>query len=566
MSFPSRLVGSASLLRASAESVLGAAALLAGLVSAADPGSGSLVRQALELVILPAAAAWLALRLRRRLTSVPVQVLEDVLIAALVGAACGLVWFQVMAWLSARGWEDPGRIQVMSGNLIGRTIVHGGGAVFLAVRLGIRAWRRWTRLRVLRLTWELTHRFMLAACAAGLTVVVLLALVQAWSLNVMVPTGGWLSAVLSRLVFGFVPTFLVSLILGVMLLALLLPLVGLASYWTSRNTTTRLENLVAAVEEFSSGDFATRMPVQGEDEVGRLQLSFNAMADNLQRTVTALETEKSRSEGLLQSRRQLFSNVSHDLMTPVSVIRSWTETGRRLAGGDDPEIARCLSTVEREAVHLQGLIEDLFTLARSDEGRLTIGRVPVDVSKVMRSRFASLSDWAWKSRRVRLVAVPSDGVPQAVGDEQAIGRILTNLIHNAVRETPAGGIVSVEASWEEEVAPSGVRGGEGAVVLSVSDTGPGIPESELPRIWERFQSGGLKERTGASSEIDGASEKSATREAQAPQERSTSSGTGLGLAVVRELAEAMSARLEAHNIAPAGMCFRLILPSSKYEV
>ncbi len=157
--------------------------------------------------------------------------------------------------------------------------------------------------------------------------------------------------------------------------------------------------------------------------------------------------------------------------------------------------------MEHEVEHLQFLVEDLFTLARTDVGRLALQCEPADIGKIVRRVVESMAPLAWRTSKIEMVAEVPPELPLAAVDANRLEQALQNLLHNAVRHTAPGGIIAVAAVTEPET-----------LVLQVKDTGEGIAPEDLPRIWERFyQAGSTPTRTG----------------------------TGLGLALVKEWIEAM---------------------------
>ena len=248
------------------------------------------------------------------------------------------------------------------------------------------------------------------------------------------------------------------------------------------------------------------------------------MADDLGRTLGELQAERDKVTSLLQSRRDLIANVSHELRTPVATIRGYLES--TLDGRDEepPKLQHDLEVMEREVGQLQMLIEDLFTLSRAEVGELVLACEPVDVGAIVRRMVDTVAPLAWQSGRVEVVAqVPRD-LPSALADERRLEQVLSNLLHNGVRHTPPGGIVAVIASAEQD-----------AIRIEVRDTGEGIPSEDLPYVWERFYRG---------------------ESARAEDSR----GAGLGLALVKELTEAMGGAVEVESVVGQGSCFTVRLP------
>jgi signal transduction histidine kinase len=510
-------------LRALVETFLVGAILMTGLIRVSDYVPPNVTGQGF-VFLSPACALLCALRLRwseyRRIRH---RLLREgaVAVALSVILSAGL-----LASAFALGWrESLAKANIGAGGI--SLVLAASGPAFLVFRGGMWLWRFWDRLRRRRLLWALTH--------AHLTVVVLAVLLFAVLLTfeVMQPDrgtrsvpeqGGLAALVVVRAILTVFPLIGVVLVMAVVLLAVVLPPSAIFSYLVARRTTRRLEALAAAAKSLRDGDYTARVDVMGEDEVAQLQANFNAMADDLERTVDALQAERDKVTSLLQSRRDLIANVSHELRTPVATIRGYLES--TLAGRDEEplKLRHDLEIMEREVGHLQMLIEDLFTLSRAEVGELALACEPVDVGAIVRRMVDTVAPLAWRAGRVEVVAqVPSD-LPLVLADERRLEQVLSNLLHNGVRHTPPGGIVAVIVAVEED-----------AVRIEVRDTGQGIPPGDLPYVWERFYRG---------------------ESARAEDSR----GAGLGLALVKELTEAMGGTVEVESVLREGSCFTVRLP------
>jgi signal transduction histidine kinase len=297
---------------------------------------------------------------------------------------------------------------------------------------------------------------------------------------------------------------------------------GVVAYLLSRRLVKRLERLGAAVDSLAAGDLSRRVEEGGDDEVGQLGRQFNHMAADLERTLHDLQSERDRVTGLLEARRQLVAGVSHELRTPVATIRGYLESAVQPNGRRVPEDLRAdLETMEREVVRLQNLIEDLFTLSRTEVGRLALRVEPVDAGVVVCRLAETVAPLAWGQRRVQVVAEIAPDLPPARADGQRLEQIVSNLLGNAVRHTPPGGLVAAIVSTE----PAAVR-------IEVRDTGEGILPEDLSHVFERYYRGRNNEHGGA----------------------------GLGLALVKELTAAMGGSVEVTSTSGEGSCFTVRLP------
>jgi signal transduction histidine kinase len=322
-----------------------------------------------------------------------------------------------------------------------------------------------------------------------------------------------------------IPATLGLISVSVIALAAVVPPSALFSYLVIRHTTRRVKELAVATGILRRGNYAVRVPVVGEDEVAQLQSNFNAMAVDLERAMRDLQGERDRVAALLQSRRELIANVSHELRTPMATLRSYLETTlTHWEETPSPTMRHDLQVMENEAIRLQALVEDLFTLARTEVGRLTLHCIPTDVVALAQRIVETSAPLAWRASKVEMVIDAAPAVPRALVDPDRLEQALRNLLHNGVRHTPPGGIVAVVLKAEEH-----------AVILQVKDTGEGIAPTDMPHIWERFYR----------------SESTRTN---------MGSGTGLGLALVKEWTEAMGGTVAVESTVGEGSCFTLRLP------
>jgi signal transduction histidine kinase len=230
-----------------------------------------------------------------------------------------------------------------------------------------------------------------------------------------------------------------------------------------------------------------------------------------------------------QSRRELIVNVSHELRTPIASIRGHVDS--LLMAGDETgtaaspeELRNYLGIVARESERLGLLVDDLMALARADAGELRLDVHPVVAGEVVEEVYGALQPLAKRDRKVSLVRDVPSGLPLVLADRQRLGQVLLNLVRNAITYTPAGGIVSLSVA---QVSPY-------HLVFAVADTGVGIPPEEIARVFERFY------RTDASR----------ARE---------SGGFGLGLAISRDLVQAMGGTITAESTPGEGSRFLVYL-------
>ena len=309
-------------------------------------------------------------------------------------------------------------------------------------------------------------------------------------------------------------------------LVLLLPPSALVSYFVARRTTRRLETLAEATTSLREGHCDRRVEVSGEDEVAQLQADFNAMAGDLETTLRDLEVQRDTVSQLLQARRELVASVSHELRTPIATMRATLESARSVQAGETlpSALQQDLEIVEGEVLRLQRLVDDLFTLSQLELDGLALDCQPTDITPVVRHMVDALAPLAWTSGRVELVSKVPDQPLHANVDARRLEQVLANLLQNGIRHTPPGGIVAVNAREEPE-----------SVAIQVHDTGEGIAPEDLPQIWERFYR----------------SESSRARDR---------GGAGLGLALVKEMTEAMGGSVSVESEVGQGSRFTVQLP------
>ncbi|MBP7690832.1 MAG: HAMP domain-containing protein [Anaerolineales bacterium] len=286
-------------------------------------------------------------------------------------------------------------------------------------------------------------------------------------------------------------------------------------YFFAEALTDRLTALDAAARAIAGGQLTARAPERGRDELAELARSFNHMA-------AQLEAADRKQRELEQLRRDLIAWVSHDLQTPLAAIRARVEA---LADGvvDEPASAqRYLQTVRRDVQALSALIDDLFQMAQLEAGGLPLERAPGSLADLISDTLESFA--ALAAEHLVTLSGQAEGVDPFTMDTARIGRVLANLVGNAVRHTPAGGAVTVQATRTGTM-----------VRVEVADTGEGIAAADLPRIFEQFYRG----------------EKSRNR---------TTGGAGLGLAIARAIVEAHGGHIGADSAPGRGTRVFFTLP------
>jgi len=307
-----------------------------------------------------------------------------------------------------------------------------------------------------------------------------------------------------------------DLLLAVVLLVFASGMAMMLGYFISSTLTNRINMLKIAAEKLAEGDLQTRVSASGRDEVAALASTFNQMAEQLE----AVDKKQRELERL---RTDLIAWVGHDLQTPLASVRAILEA---LEDGmvDDPEtVKRYLGTAQRDVRSLSVLIDDLFQMAQLDTGGFPLDRAESSLSDLISDTLESFSELALR-QNVKLEGSVDPTVDPVLMDTQRIGRVLNNLIGNAIRHTPTTGRVEVRA----------MRTSFG-VEVCVSDTGEGIRAEDLPHIFESFYRG----------------EKSRSR---------STGGAGLGLAISRGIIHAHGGEITVQSEVGRGSQFTFKLP------
>jgi signal transduction histidine kinase len=275
----------------------------------------------------------------------------------------------------------------------------------------------------------------------------------------------------------------------------------------SRRILTPVEALTAAVRRMEAGDLSQRVKVTSRDEIGELARAFNAMADGLAR--------------LEELRRNMVTDVAHELRTPLSNIRGYLEALQD--GVVEPE-RHIIDSLHEEAMLLNHLVDDLQELSLAEAGHLKLERQPVALADIVDRAVGAIRLRAEAKGVTLQVDLPEDLLVDV--DPQRVGQVLRNLIENALAHTPPDGEVGVAACASDQW-----------VEVSVRDTGSGIAAEDLPYVFERFY------------RVD----KSRSR---------ATGGAGLGLAIARSLVEAHGGRIWVESTEGEGSTFTFALPIS----
>ncbi len=230
----------------------------------------------------------------------------------------------------------------------------------------------------------------------------------------------------------------------------------------SRRLLRPLTELTTAIRAMRQGDLSQRVQVRTHDELGELAETFNQMSADIHRAN--------------QLRKQMTADIAHDLRTPLTVIMGYLEG---LRDGTLKATPPRFEAMYNESVVLKRLIDDLRTLSLADAGELTLVYQTVQPSDLLEQVKQSFEQMA-KDEQVALRVQTDANLPDVQVDRERMAQVLANLVSNALRYTPAGGTVTLQARAQQ------TQRAQVQVQLVVSDTGSGIPEDKLPNIFERF--------------------------------------------------------------------------------
>jgi signal transduction histidine kinase len=279
----------------------------------------------------------------------------------------------------------------------------------------------------------------------------------------------------------------------------------------ARAISRPVKELTEGTQRVARGELGHQVPVRTKDELGALAASFNQMS-----------TDLATSNHL---RRQMTADVAHELRTPLSVILGYTEalTDGKLHGTPD-----IYEAMYGEAQLLSHLVDDLRTLSLADAGELTLNRGLIPAGECLeRTAVAHSALAAQRGIRIDLQIAPD--LPLIDVDRERIAQVLANLVSNALRYTPEGGVITLSAG--------GLDGGR--VQLQVGDTGPGIAPEHLPYVFKRFY--------------------------RADDSRPSNGESGLGLAIAKSLVEAHGGTIQVESVVGQGATFTIVLPAAPLE-
>lgn len=272
------------------------------------------------------------------------------------------------------------------------------------------------------------------------------------------------------------------------------------TWFIARILSRPLVQMQKATRKIAAGELETRLPISSQDEIGFLAGAINDLAVDLQR--------------YRDTRQEFLANISHELRTPITYLQGYAKVVKSGLYETEEEKTLYLDIIDQEAHRIQHLVDDLFELAKMEEGRIQLNLEEVDLAQIVDYAVRKVELTA-KEKKLQL-QVRCTGEPSLIrGDRKRIEQIVMNLLENAIRYTDTGEI-NVEVKFDTDSA-----------VFIVQDTGIGIPEEELPYIFDRFYR----------------VEKSRSRQY---------GGSGLGLSIVNKLVELLGGTIKITSQAGSG--------------
>ncbi|MBS1129711.1 MAG: ATP-binding region, ATPase-like:Histidine kinase, region:Histidine kinase N-terminal [Proteobacteria bacterium] len=302
---------------------------------------------------------------------------------------------------------------------------------------------------------------------------------------------------------------------------LMIGLVIAIAVWMAGLLTRRITGMISGIHAFQEGDLKRRLDARSSDEMGELAASFNRMADSVQDSFKRLDDAREKAEEASRQKSAFLATMSHELRTPLNGILGFAELLKYEL--DNPAHREYATVIQQSGEHLLNLVNEILDLAKIEAGEMLFKRVPTPLAGLVSECVAGHQVTA-SAKGLGFDLNMAEGLPeQLVTDPVRLRQILNNLLSNAVKFTEQGNISLT-------VRPAGQE-----IAFVVSDTGAGIPPESLDMVFEKFKQ----------------LESFLTRE---------HGGTGLGLSLVRQLAEHMGGRVTLESEVGVGSTFTVYLP------
>ncbi|MBO8137476.1 MAG: HAMP domain-containing protein [Desulfotomaculum sp.] len=293
-------------------------------------------------------------------------------------------------------------------------------------------------------------------------------------------------------------------------------LATLLSLFLSRTLVRPLLKINNAAQDMAQGNYSKKLHIKSNDEIGMLANSFNRLSAELKEKIETLEK-------LDQARRDFVASVSHELRTPLTIIQAYTEALQDGLAKNNNEKQKYLSYIHAELLRLRRLVDDLLDLRRLETGQVKLNYVPVNIKLLIQRAVNGINSIAREKGAAVETQLPVK-LPNVIGDEDRLAQVIINLLDNALRVSGEGDKISVLAEEKDNF-----------VAVSICDTGPGIPEDDIPLIWEKFY------------KVD----KSRAR---------VGAGTGLGLAISKKIIDMHGGTISVNSTVGKGSKFTFTVP------
>ncbi|MFC0562463.1 sensor histidine kinase [Halalkalibacter alkalisediminis] len=295
----------------------------------------------------------------------------------------------------------------------------------------------------------------------------------------------------------------ISVIMGVFTLLLS----AVITVYLSKKLTSPLIKVRNSTRKIAKGEFDVDLSPRGNDEIADLMNHISSMAEQLKE--------------YRDSRQQFLSNVSHDLRTPLTYIKAYAALLKEEKSSTEKDIKEHSTIIHSEAIRMERLVNDLFQLMKLDEGNFTIVKQEIDFSSLVANTLQKVKVNA-EEKKVELIFIATDKIIANV-DGERMEQVILNLVTNSLRSTKPGG--NIEAILKQNSTK---------VILQIKDSGQGIPEEDLPFIWDRFY------------RVD-------------KSRSSKTGGSGLGLSIIRQLIELHNGEISVKSRLGEGTVFTITL-------
>ncbi|WP_412481041.1 sensor histidine kinase [Azonexus sp. IMCC34839] len=304
-------------------------------------------------------------------------------------------------------------------------------------------------------------------------------------------------------------------------LIMIIVVIGIA-VWMANLLTTRITSMIDGIHAFQGGDLQRRLDASSSDEMGELASSFNRMADSVEESFKRLEDAKEKAEEANRQKTAFLATMSHELRTPLNGILGFADLLRMDL--ENPEHQQYASVIYQSGEHLLQLVSEILDLAKIEAGEMIFSIVDTALQELVDECVAAHRQTASK-KGLPLIVESAPDLPQSIqADPGRLKQVLHNLLSNAVKFTERGSITVLLAKDEND-----------EISVSVRDTGPGIPQESQVLVFEKFKQ----------------LENFLTRE---------HGGTGLGLALAKQLIEGMGGRITLTSTVGEGSTFTVFLP------